>query len=73
MVFIKPFSMLSMGQRYRAMLADLLLSGADIWVIDEFCSILIQLPRQSFLPKFADWQSNMESFLWRQQQTFLTS
>ncbi|TBU82395.1 GNAT family N-acetyltransferase [Phytopseudomonas dryadis] len=40
MVFIKPFSMLSMGQRYRAMLADLLLSGADIWVIDEFCSNL---------------------------------
>lgn len=40
MVFIKPFSMLSMGQRYRAMLADLLLSGADIWVIDEFCANL---------------------------------
>lgn len=40
MVFIKPFSMLSMGQRYRAMLADLLLSGADIWIIDEFCSNL---------------------------------
>lgn len=40
MVFIKPFSMLSMGQRYRAMLADLILSEADIWVIDEFCSNL---------------------------------
>lgn len=40
MVFIKPFSMLSMGQRYRAMLADLLLSGTDIWIIDEFCSNL---------------------------------
>lgn len=40
MVFIKPFSMLSMGQRYRAMLANLLLSGADIWIVDEFCSNL---------------------------------
>lgn len=38
MIFIKPFSLLSMGQRYRAMLADLLLKHADVWLIDEFCS-----------------------------------
>jgi ABC-type transport system involved in cytochrome c biogenesis ATPase subunit/GNAT superfamily N-acetyltransferase len=38
MVFIKPFALLSMGQRYRAMLADLLLKRADVWLIDEFCS-----------------------------------
>ena len=38
MVFMKPFSLLSTGQRYRAMLADLLLRRADIWLIDEFCS-----------------------------------
>ena len=38
MVFIKPFELLSMGQRYRAMLADLLLKRADVWLIDEFCS-----------------------------------
>jgi ABC-type transport system involved in cytochrome c biogenesis ATPase subunit/GNAT superfamily N-acetyltransferase len=38
LVFVKPYSLLSMGQRYRAMLADLLLSKADVWLIDEFCS-----------------------------------
>lgn len=38
MVFVKPFSLLSMGQRYRAMLADLLLAKSDIWLIDEFCA-----------------------------------
>jgi ABC-type ATPase with predicted acetyltransferase domain len=36
MVFIKPFGLLSMGQRYRAMFADLILSGADCWLLDEF-------------------------------------
>lgn len=38
MVFIKPYSLLSMGQRYRAMLADLVLSKSDVWLLDEFCS-----------------------------------
>jgi ABC-type multidrug transport system ATPase subunit/GNAT superfamily N-acetyltransferase len=40
MVFIKPFEMLSMGQRYRAMFADLILSDAKLWLVDEFCSNL---------------------------------
>jgi energy-coupling factor transporter ATP-binding protein EcfA2 len=40
MVFVKPFEVLSMGQRYRAMFADLILSEAKIWLIDEFCSNL---------------------------------
>jgi ABC-type transport system involved in cytochrome c biogenesis ATPase subunit/GNAT superfamily N-acetyltransferase len=40
MVFIKPFSLLSTGQQYRAMLADMVLKRADIWLIDEFCSNL---------------------------------
>jgi ABC-type transport system involved in cytochrome c biogenesis ATPase subunit/GNAT superfamily N-acetyltransferase len=40
MAFIKPFSVLSMGQRYRAMLASLLLSQSDLWFIDEFCANL---------------------------------
>lgn len=35
-VYIKPFSLLSRGQRYRAMLADLCLSRAGLWLIDEF-------------------------------------
>lgn len=38
MVFVKPYSLLSMGQRYRAMLANLLLSKSDVWLLDEFCS-----------------------------------
>ena len=40
MIFIKPFELLSMGQRYRAMFADLILSDAKLWIIDEFCGNL---------------------------------
>ena len=40
MIFIKPFELLSMGQRYRAMFADLILSDAKLWLIDEFCGNL---------------------------------
>lgn len=40
MVFIKPFELLSMGQRYRTMFANLILSDADVWLVDEFCSNL---------------------------------
>jgi ABC-type lipoprotein export system ATPase subunit/GNAT superfamily N-acetyltransferase len=40
MLFLKPFGMLSRGQRYRAMLADLVLGNEDVWLIDEFCSDL---------------------------------
>ena len=39
-VFLKPFPILSRGQRYRAMLADLLLRDSQVWLIDEFCSDL---------------------------------
>jgi ABC-type lipoprotein export system ATPase subunit len=40
LVFLKPFEMLSRGQRYRAMLADLILGDAQVWLVDEFCSDL---------------------------------
>lgn len=40
LLFLKPFEMLSRGQRYRAMLADMLLGNADVWLLDEFCSDL---------------------------------
>jgi ABC-type lipoprotein export system ATPase subunit len=40
LLFLKPFEMLSRGQRYRAMLANLLLGDDDVWLIDEFCSDL---------------------------------
>jgi ABC-type transport system involved in cytochrome c biogenesis ATPase subunit len=40
LLFLKPFEMLSRGQRYRAMLAELLLGDADVWMLDEFCSDL---------------------------------
>lgn len=38
--FLKPYAFLSRGQRYRAMLADLLLRDEPVWIIDEFCSDL---------------------------------
>nr|WP_283937443.1 ATP-binding cassette domain-containing protein [Sphingomonas anseongensis] len=38
--FIRPFDMLSKGQQYRAMLADLLLRDDEVWLLDEFCADL---------------------------------
>ena len=40
LVFIKPFWMLSRGQQYRAMIADLLLREEKVWLLDEFCGDL---------------------------------
>ena len=37
---IKPFWMLSRGQQYRAMMADLLLRNEEVWLLDEFCTDL---------------------------------
>jgi ABC-type lipoprotein export system ATPase subunit/GNAT superfamily N-acetyltransferase len=39
-VYLKPFSLLSRGQRYRARLADLALREDQVWLIDEFCADL---------------------------------
>lgn len=39
-LYVKPFSALSAGQKYRAMLARLLTRGANLWLIDEFCENL---------------------------------
>ncbi|WP_157624543.1 ATP-binding cassette domain-containing protein [Martelella mediterranea] len=40
LAFIKPFWMLSRGQQYRAMIAELLLRDEEVWLLDEFCSDL---------------------------------
>ena len=45
-ILIKPFWMLSRGQQYRVMLADLLLRDDDVWIIDEFCADLDELTAQ---------------------------
>lgn len=39
-VLVKPFAVLSRGQQYRAMLADLLLRKDQVWLLDEFCADL---------------------------------
>ena len=39
-VYLKRFQELSAGQQYRAMLALLLASGRNIWLVDEFCTNL---------------------------------
>jgi len=36
MPMVKPFWMLSKGQKYRALLADLILSNTGVWLLDEF-------------------------------------
>ena len=35
-VYLKPYKLLSRGQRYRARLAELALGDAQVWLIDEF-------------------------------------
>jgi len=39
-LYVKRFKELSNGQRYRAMVARLIASGAALWVADEFCATL---------------------------------
>jgi len=39
-LYVKRFRELSNGQRYRAMVAKLIASGADVWIADEFCATL---------------------------------
>jgi ABC-type ATPase with predicted acetyltransferase domain len=39
-LYVKRFRELSNGQRYRAMVAKLIASEADIWLADEFCATL---------------------------------
>jgi ABC-type nitrate/sulfonate/bicarbonate transport system ATPase subunit/GNAT superfamily N-acetyltransferase len=39
-VYLKPYRLLSRGQRYRARLADLLVRPEQVWLLDEFCSDL---------------------------------
>lgn len=39
-LYVKPFAALSAGQNYRAMLARLLIRGANLWLIGEFCENL---------------------------------
>ena len=40
LVLLKRFKHLSAGQKYRAMMATLINSDANVWVCDEFCSFL---------------------------------
>lgn len=39
-LYVKRFRELSNGQRYRAMVAKLIASPADVWIADEFCATL---------------------------------
>ncbi len=39
-VYLKPYQLLSRGQRYRARLAALTLGREPVWLIDEFCADL---------------------------------
>lgn len=39
-LYLKPFAALSAGQKVRAMIAKLLVEGANVWLLDEFCENL---------------------------------
>lgn len=65
LVFLKPFAMLSRGQRYRAMLSDLILGDAQVWLIDEFCSDLDPLTARIVAHKLREtvWQEQRIAFV----------
>lgn len=42
-LYLKRFEELSKGQQYRAMLAKMLASTCNVWIIDEFCSNLDEI------------------------------
>ena len=39
-LYLSRFEELSSGQKYRAMVARMIDSGANVWVADDFCSVL---------------------------------
>jgi len=39
-IYLKRFDELSTGQQYRAMLAQIITSGCNVWLADEFCASL---------------------------------
>jgi ABC-type ATPase with predicted acetyltransferase domain len=39
-IYLKPYKLLSRGQKYRAKLAELLIRTDHVWLIDEFCNDL---------------------------------
>jgi ABC-type ATPase with predicted acetyltransferase domain len=39
-IYLKRYHELSKGQQFRVQLAKLIISGANVWIIDEFCSNL---------------------------------
>lgn len=39
-IYLKRYNELSKGQQFRAQLANLIVSGSNTWIIDEFCSNL---------------------------------
>lgn len=42
-LYLKRFDELSRGQQYRAMLAQMLSSGRNVWIADEFCANLDEI------------------------------
>lgn len=51
---IKPYWMLSKGQKYRALLADLVLSDKDVWLLDEFGADLDPITASVLASKLRD-------------------
>ncbi len=42
-LYLKRFEELSKGQQYRTLLARMLASGSNVWIVDEFCSNLDEI------------------------------
>lgn len=53
-LYVKPFPALSAGQKYRAMIAQLLVHGSNLWLMDEFCENLDVVNTQLLAKKVAN-------------------
>ena len=52
-LYVKPFQVLSTGQKYRAMLASLFSMNNNLWLIDEFCESLDPITAKLVAKKFS--------------------
>lgn len=58
-VYLKRFNELSRGQQYRAMLAMMIASGYNVWLIDEFCANLDQVTANVISDKLQSLARNL--------------
>lgn len=62
-VYLKKYCELSAGQQYRAMLAKLISSNANVWIADEFCVNLDPIAANSVAKRLAELARQFKAVL----------